>query len=252
MRVMVVTMVGLVAAGLLFGAVGFGEAATVVKTAPSAAVVKTPAKAVESQPEPPTFRVPSIQQLQSMKQGIRRLRITGPGEKALPLAGITMQAMDPAAGCPDYASGSGVVLRPLQPWHEPSGSTLILRGVYWNERVRQQVAAGDADTSFALYIGRELTLGTNAYFQNLPGALHTYMLTIGTSAPRERLRIRIGESFSQPSSLVANPETNEVRALFTYEAGRHENGLAVYVHYLPAESESDHVYFHHIQLAQLD
>ena len=78
------------------------------------------------------------------------------------------------------------------------------------------------------------------------------MLTIGTSAPPERLRIRIGETFAQPTSLVANPETSEVRALFTYEARSHENRLAVYVQYLPAESGTDHVYFHHIQLAQLD
>ncbi len=252
MRPMILTVVGVVGLGLLCGAAGLGQLSTAVKTVPRAAAGELSARAINPQPEPAEFRVLSIQQLQRTKQGVPRLRITGPGEKALPLASVTMRAVVPGAGCPDYASGSGVVLRPLQPWHEPSGSTLALRGVFWNEAVRRRVTSGEEDASFALGVGPELTLGATAYFQDLPAGLHTYMLSIGTSAPRNRVRLRIGEYFSQPSSMVANPETSEVRALFTYEAGRHENRLAVYVQHFPAESGSDYVYFHHIQLAQLD
>lgn len=252
MRRMVVIVAALVGVGLMCRAVGPGECATAAKTVPSAAVAKVSARAINPQSEPPRFRVPSIQQLRSTRQGSQRLRIAGPGDEAPPLLGLSVQALDPGAGCPDYASGSGVVLRPIQLWHEPSGSSLILRHVFWSESVRRQVTSGEEDTSLALHIGRELTLGATAYFQNLPGSLHTYIVTIGTSAPRERLRIRIGGYSAQPSSLVANPETSEVRVLFTYQAGLHENRLAVFVRYLPAESGSDHVYFHHIQLAQLD
>ena len=252
MRVTGVMTACLVAPALLLGSAGVGQCSKVSKTAPSAPSMKVQEQVADAEPKAGAFRVPSVQQLQSAKQGLRRLSITGPGERPLTIPGVAMRVMDPGAGCPDYASGSGVVLRPLQPWNESSGSTLILRGVLWNERVRRQVARGDPETSFGLYVGRETVLAANAYFQNLPAATHTYMLTLGTSAPKERLRIRIGGTVADAASLVGNTETNEVRALFTYEAGRYENRVAIYVHYLPDPSGSDSVYFHHIQLAQLD
>jgi len=252
MRLMILTVVGVVGVGLLCGAAGLGQLSTAVKAVPKTAAGELSARAINPQPEPSKFRVLSIQQLKTTKQAVPRLRITGPGEKAIPLAGVTMRAVLPGAGCPDYASGSGVVLRPLQPWQEPSGSTLTLRGVFWNEGVRRRVTSGEEDASFALEVGPQLTLGATAYFQDLPSGLHTYLLSIGTSAPRDRVRLRIGEYFSQPGRLVANPETSAVRALFTYDAGRHENRLAVYVQHFPVASGSDYVHFHHIQLAQLD
>jgi len=225
------------------------------ETISSPVLGKTSARMIKPQPEPPKFRLMTVQQLKLARRQAARLRITGPGEttpSALAMAGVTMQRAEPGAGCPAYTSGEGVVVRPVQPWHEPSGSTLILRGVFWNERVRRQVASGEMDASFALAVRSEMTLGATAYFQSLPSALHTYMLTIGTSAEVNRIRLRIGNYFSQPTALVANPETSEIRALFTYEAGRYDNRLAVYLHYFPSGESEDHVYFHHFQLAQLD
>lgn len=232
-----------------------GHEAAAAETISSSALGETSARMVNPPPEPAKFRVMTVQQLKSARRQAARLRITGPGEttpSALAIAGVAMQRVEPGSGCPAYGSGEGVVLRPVQPWHEASGSTLVLRGVFWNERVRRQVASGDIDASFALAVKSEMTLGATGYFQSLPSALHTYMLTIGTSAEPNRIRLRIGNYFSQPTALVANPETSEIRALFTYEAGRYDSRLAVYLHYLPGGESEDHVYFHHLQLAQLD
>ena len=244
-----------VTACLLLAGSFTGHGASAPETISSSALGKASARMVKPQPEPPKFRVMTVQQLKSARRQATQVRITGPGEttpSALAIAGVRMQRVEPGAGCPAYASGQGVVLRPVQPWHEASGSTLVLRGVFWNERVRRQVASGDIDASFALAVKSERTLGATAYFQSLPSALHTYMLTIGTSAERNRVSLRIGNYMSQLTALVANPETSEIRALFTYEAGRHDNRLAVYVHYFPSGESEDHVYFHHLQLAQLD
>ena len=64
--------------------------------------------------------------------------------------------------------------------------------------------------------------------------------------------MRIGGSFLSPSQLVASPSTSEVRALFSYEAGSHDNELMVLIQVSPVASSDDCVYFHHVQLAQLD
>ena len=90
-----------------------------------------------------------------------------------------VQPVEPGAGSPAYSEGSGVVLDVLHPHHEATGSALIVRGVFWNERVRRQVLAGSSDTSFSIEIREERQVVANVYFQRLPSAMHTYMLTIG-------------------------------------------------------------------------
>jgi len=168
------------------------------------------------------------------------------------LSPAQMQRVEPGAGSPAYSEGRGVVLDVLHPHDEATGSGLVVRGVFWNERVRQQVLAGGTDTSFSIGVLEERQVVANVYFHRLPSAAHTYMLTIGTSAEPARIRVRIGGYFLSPSQLVASPTTSEVRALFSYEAGSYDNELVVLIQMSSIAESDDHVYFHHVQLAQLD
>jgi hypothetical protein len=234
---------------------GFSLAAKTA--APTAQVLKSPPKtgvaALSPQPEPPDFPVMSVRQLRGQQAGLARVQVRSPGTLVLPrIAAAQVQRVEPGAGSPAYSEGSGVVLDVLHPHHEATGSALIVRGVFWNERVRQQVLAGSSDTSFSIEIREERQVVANVYFQRLPSAMHTYMLTIGTSAEAARMHVRVGGNFLSPSQLVASPSTSEVRALFSYEAGSHGNELMVLIQVSPVASSDDHVYFHHVQLAQLD
>ncbi|UCH34355.1 MAG: hypothetical protein JSV65_17795 [Armatimonadota bacterium] len=232
-----------------------GMAATkadAAKTSPSPSVGKVAARAINPQAKLPKFRVMSVQQLKSAQSGLARVAVRGPGRAIGEIAGMAMERVESGTASPAYASGSGVVLRPLRPYDEESGSTLILRGVAWNERVRRQVMAGDTDVSFSLALASPWLTGTNAYFQRLPSGPHTYILTIGTTAAVDRMRVRVGDRFLLPSQLVAGPAASGVRALFTYEPSGPDNYLLVIVQYLPGEGTESHVDFHHIQLVQLD
>ena len=127
-----------------------------------------------------------------------------------------------------------------------------MRGVSWDERVRRQVMAGATDVSLALMPHEPWLIGATAYFQNLPSAGHTYMLTLGASADINRVRVRVGNDFLERSQLVASPEGSEIRALFTYEAGGHGKRLMVLLQYLTGGERESPICFHHIQLAQPD
>ena len=190
---------------------GFSLAAKIA--APTAQVLKAPSKTglagLSPQPEPPDFPVMTIQQLRGLQTGLARVQVRRPAAGDLPRLPSSVQAAEPNLGNPAYAQGSGVVLDVMHPYHEASESTLVVRGVAWNERVRREVLAADPNTSFVVGVHTARQLIANAYFSQLPSAAHTYMLTIGTSANASQIRVRIGGSFLSPSELVASPATSE-------------------------------------------
>ena len=244
----VVVCVGVCLTG--FGlAAKIGSARVQVLKAPS----KTDLVSLGPQPEPPDFPVTTISQLRGLQTGLVRVQVRRPAAGDLPRLPRSVQAVEPNLGNPAYSEGSGVVLDVMHPYHEASGSTLVVRGVAWNERVRREVLAADPNTSFVIGVHTARQLIANAYFSQLPSAAHTYMLTIGTSANTSQTRVRIGGSFLSPSELVASPATSEVRALFTYEAGGDDNRVMVLVQVSPSDPVNGVlISFPHVQLAQVD
>lgn len=234
---------------------GFGLAAKIA--APGVQVLKAPSKTelagLGPQPEPPDFPVMTIQQLRGAQAGLARVQVRRPVAGDLPRIPSSVQAAEPNLGNPAYSQGSGVVLNVMHPYDTATESGLIVRGVAWNERVRREVLAADPSTSFVIGVHKSRQLIANAYLNQLPSAAHTYMLTIGTSANVSRIHVRVGGSLLSPSQLVASPATSEIRALLTYEAGSRDNQLMVLVQASPSDPvNGEIIYFHHVQLAQLD
>ena len=128
--------------------------------------------------------------------------------------------------------------------------------VSWNDVAKQRVLAGDASGGIEQRWYGQRRCAARGYFERLPWAAHTYVLTVGTSLQPDLIQLRVGGLTLDPGQFFASPQTSEIRALISYVAEQ-DGELVVEVYYSDPPIPSDHllgwsVWFHHIQLAQLD
>jgi hypothetical protein len=177
------------------------------------------------------------------------------GPEATRLSGLRQVQPVALVGNP-YAQDKGVVLDAMHSVDAASASSLIVHNVIWNPTLVNQLATQSPQTAFSVRTpNQSATPLADAYFFNLAPGLHTYMLTLGTTARLETIRIRVAGQTMQGAQLLANPSTNEVRVFFTYDSSSEYGNCVSAITWLnydkPAGYDS-YEYFHHLQLAQLD
>jgi len=155
-----------------------------------------------------------------------------------------------------YAENKGLVLDALHTKDKATNSALVVYNVMWNYGLTDQIAAQDPQTKLTVMTpGEGPSHFVEAYFSNLAPGLHTYMLTLGTSAKADLLRMSIAGQSLPGNQLIANPNTNEVRVCFTFDGSGNYGGnfdAIIWFNYDKPLGYSTLEYFHHLQLAQLD
>jgi hypothetical protein len=160
----------------------------------------------------------------------------------------------PPAGNP-YATNKGVVLDVFNTVDKTTSSVMTVQNVIWGATLTNNLANHDPQTSLAVRTNQEgNTPLAEAFFFNLVPGFHTYMLTLGTTAKTDILRMRIAGQDIQANQMLANPNTNEVRVCFTYDTAQSGNFISVFtwLSYAKPLGYTSSEYFHHFQLAQLD
>ena len=183
--------------------------------------------------------------------------MSGEAPSAQPASGIRQLRIAPPAllGNP-YAQGKGLVLDPAHPKDAATGSTLSVANVRWNDGLLKQIIANDPE---AVLLVTTPSSGPShfleSYFMKLPPGLHTYLLTVGTTADPNDLTVVINSSTLTGNQLIPNPATHEFRVLFTYDDSAnsyHYLYVNVYFSFDQPQGYSGLEYFHHLQLAQVD
>ena len=252
------TTVAVVVASLLFASVSM-SAPALSRRAPMQAVR-------------PAFRVQSVAQLKADRAIMAAIGAPSSGGKVTPLPLIRIPALASAssgpqiAGNPAYRTGNGVLLDIMHPTRSDPQAVLLVQNVEWNQNIISSLMADNPDpvlSQLRLAQPQPSFLAT-AQFKDLPSAKHTYLLTIGTTAELEGLKVELLRgSYAVPEytpgvsnivqelgpdKLSATPGANEVRVLFSYAAGAEP--LSVRWYWGPTGSARCE--FHHLQFVQLD
>lgn len=155
-----------------------------------------------------------------------------------------------------YREGNGVVLDVVHPRNTSVTAGMTLHQAVLDFRVSEGIAANNPQTSVLLRMPAPGATGPmlSASFAYMDPGTHTYMLTIGTSADKQCLAVKVGNQKLAPDALIANAETHEVRVLFTYTTpDTPMHFLTVNVMFeMPQSPTVGIATFHHLQLAQLD
>jgi hypothetical protein len=161
----------------------------------------------------------------------------------------------PPVGNP-YAKDKGVVLDVFNTVDKTTSSVMVVQSVIWNPTLTNNLANHEPQTTLAIRTPQDgPTPLAEAYFFNLAPGFHTYMLTLGTTAKTDILRMRIAGQDIQANQMLPNPNTNEVRVCFTYDNKSQSGGyisVITWLHYAQPVGYTSSEYLHHIQLAQLD
>lgn len=156
-----------------------------------------------------------------------------------------------------YAKGSGVVLDACHMEEAATGSRLVVYHVIWRAATQKQIVAGDPQTTLSVVTPNSgASSFVEAYFMKLDPAMHTYMLTLGTTAKAENLRMQIAGMNFSGNQLIVNPTTNEIRVLFTYDSSKSEYGsylsAILWFSWPTPLGYTGFEHFHHVQLVQVD
>jgi hypothetical protein len=169
-----------------------------------------------------------------------------------------------ANGTTAYSTGTGVILRPAQLLDSATGSYLELRSLLFDKELLSQLQAKAQDITAKIVFIDESTAKMptylfSAYFASLQPGMHTYVLTLGFQAANlnSHFRLTIGDQEIKPDALVVNDVTDNVCALFTYNAGAapYNNYLNVFADWRSEPGQGTvwrTMYFRYMQLAQIN
>lgn len=207
--------------------------------------------------KPPVFKILSLNDLKKDIGGFKLVPLPVPVQPAAKLN----------TGNAAYKTGNGVVLTALNSIHTTL-SKLQLLNVNYNYTIAYDIKRNahfqvgqQVNSQGNSLIGKKI-LFVQAFFNDLPTAPHTYLLTLGTSVDTDHTKITVFNGdlsdiqVFENTKLVSNEATSEIRILFTYaniKLGTNGGyGLNVKVEYTSDMENSLYVIFDHIQLVQLD
>lgn len=220
----------------------------------------------------PVFRVQSVAQLKVDKAILAAMGAQYPGGRVAPLPMARIPELAAAstgpqvAGNPAYRTGNGVLLDIMNPMRSDPQAAVLVQNVEWDQNIISSLMADKPDpvlTQLRLAQPQPSFLVT-AQYKDLPSAKHTYLMTLGTTADREELKVQLLRgSYAVPEytpgvsnivqelgpdKLSSSSGVNEVRALFNYAAGTEPLSVRWYW----TSSGNARCEFHHLQLVQLD
>ncbi len=214
----------------------------------------------------PSFRVQSVAQLKADKVIVAAMKGQVAPLRMIRIPTLTTASDNSVPGNPAYSTGNGVLLDVMHPTKSNPQAVVLVQNVEWDQNIISSLMADNPDPILSQLrpFQSEASFLVTAQFKDLPSAKHTYLLTLGTTAEVKGMKVELlrGQYAMPeytpgvsnivqelgPASLTAKPDTNEVRALFTYAAGTEP--LSVRWYWGPAGSAR--CTFHHLQLVQLD
>lgn len=211
-------------------------------------------------------RVKQVSELKQMKFPRQAVGVLGAG--SLPpqtaTSGDTGGSSGGANATASYSTGTGVILRPARLLDSATGSYMELRSLLLDKDLLSKLQANAQDVTAKIVFIDEATAKMpanlfSAHFRSLQPGMHTYVLTLGFQADalNGHFRLTIGDQEIKPDALAVNDTTDDICALFTYNAGAapYNNYLNVFADWRPEPGQGTvwrTMYFRYMQLAQIN
>lgn len=227
------------------------------------------------QPEPPIWLIRNVDALRAMarRSGKQPFKVTESGKPMFRPSRHNAKVVADPAGASSYSKAKGVVLSIAKPTHPATGSDMSVYLASYDEATRKLIDAGDPGVALSQIVAPPppptqdqyginwhaalglppFVTGAQAQFRNLPAGMHTYVLTVGTTAPKQNLVVVLQVLDDHQDDLQMNPATSEASLLFTLQSKAGDSVWVSVGYTVPEDDKSWHQYsFHHIQLVRID